>query len=179
MRSGPESPTGARLVRFEYCFSLIVFTIRRQSPIYLTESWQGRYLRGLGYSLLAIVLGPWGVPWGLIYTPWAMWVNLTGGVDETDAYAVPAIVRALPPSDSSRPIPTAGPAGRRDRPIGGYDERHQRRVEGCGVRVLRGPEAEVLDLAFSPDGTAIAAGFKHHSVYLWNLEAASPRLCDW
>jgi hypothetical protein len=101
---------GARLVRFEYCFSLIVFTIRRQSPIYLTESWQGRYLRGLGYSLLAIVLGPWGVPWGLIYTPWAMWVNLTGGVDETDAMLSQLNVRALPLSDSSKPLPTAGPA---------------------------------------------------------------------
>jgi WD40 repeat protein len=39
---------------------------------------------------------------------------------------------------------------------------------------LHGPEAEVLDLTFSPDGTAIAAGFKHHPVYLWNLEAATP-----
>ena len=76
---------GARLVRFEFCFSFILFTIRRQSPIYLTQSWQERYLRGLGYSLLAITLGPWGVPWGLIYTPWAVWVNLTGGADETDA----------------------------------------------------------------------------------------------
>ena len=101
---------GARLVRFEYCFSLSFFTIRRQSPIYLTESWQGRYLRGLGYSLLAIVLGPWGVPWGLIYTPWAMWVNLTGGVDETDAMLSWLNVRALPLSDSSKPLPTAGPA---------------------------------------------------------------------
>ena len=42
------------------------------------------------------------------------------------------------------------------------------------MRVLRGAEAEVLDLTFSPDGTAIAAGFKHHGVYLWNLEAATP-----
>ncbi len=75
---------GARLVRFEFCVSLLLFTIRRQSPLYLTESWQGRYLRGLAYSLLAILLGPWGVPWGLIYTPWAVWVNLAGGVDETD-----------------------------------------------------------------------------------------------
>jgi hypothetical protein len=101
---------GARLVRFEYCFSLIVFTIRRQSPIYLTESWQGRYLRGLGYSLLAIVLGPWGVPWGLIYTPWAMWVNLTGGVDETDAMLSQLSDRASTPSDSGKPLPTAGTA---------------------------------------------------------------------
>jgi WD40 repeat protein len=45
---------------------------------------------------------------------------------------------------------------------------------GRGVRVLRGPETEILDLAFSPDGTAIAAGFKHFPVQLWNLEAATP-----
>jgi hypothetical protein len=76
---------GARLVRFEFCFSLLLFTVRRQSSIYLTESWQERYLRGLGYSILALLLGPWGVPWGLVWTPWAVWVNLTGGVDETDA----------------------------------------------------------------------------------------------
>ena len=93
---------GARLVRFEFCFSFILFTIRRQSPIYLTESWQERYLRGLGYSLLAITLGPWGVPWGLIYTPWAVWVNLTGGVDETDV-----LLAQL--SDPTRP--PAAPAG--------------------------------------------------------------------
>lgn len=74
---------GARLVRFEFCISVVFFTLRRQSAIYLTESWQERYLRGLGYSLLSAFLGPWAVPWGLIWTPWAIWVNLTGGVDET------------------------------------------------------------------------------------------------
>lgn len=77
--------TGARLVRFEYCISAIVFTIRRQSAVYLTQSWQERYLRGIWFSVAALLLGPWGVPWGLIWTPWAMWVNITGGIDETDA----------------------------------------------------------------------------------------------
>ena len=75
---------GARLVRFEFCVSFLLFTLRRQSPVYLTQSWQERYLRGLGYCLLALLLGPWGLPWGLIWTPWAVWVNLTGGVDETE-----------------------------------------------------------------------------------------------
>lgn len=42
------------------------------------------------------------------------------------------------------------------------------------MRVLKGADAEAIDLAISPDGTAIAAGFKHHPVYLWNLEAATP-----
>ena len=76
---------GARLVRFEFCASLLFFTLRRQSPVYLTETWQQRYLRGLGYSLLTLLSGPWAVPWGLILTPRAIWVNLTGGVDETAA----------------------------------------------------------------------------------------------
>ena len=76
--------SGARLVRFEYCVSFLFATVRRQSPLYLTQSWQERYLRGLGYSLMAFLLGPWGIPWGLIWTLWAIWVNLTGGVDETE-----------------------------------------------------------------------------------------------
>jgi hypothetical protein len=75
---------GARLVRFEFCISFLFVTLRRQSPLYLTDSWQDRYLRGLVYSSLAILLGPWGVPWGLIWTPWAIWVNLSGGIDETE-----------------------------------------------------------------------------------------------
>ena len=99
---------GARLVRFEFCVSLLLFTIRRQSPIYLTDSWQGRYLRGLAYSLVAIALGPWGVPWGLIYTPWAVWVNLTGGVDETDTLLEQL---ASPALSASGPIPAAGTVG--------------------------------------------------------------------
>ena len=42
------------------------------------------------------------------------------------------------------------------------------------MRLLKGAEAAVRDLAFSPDGTAVAAGFEFAGVYLWNLEAASP-----
>jgi hypothetical protein len=75
---------GARLVRFEICVSFLFATIRRQSPLYLTESWQERYLRGFCYSVLTLCFGLWGVPWGLIWTPRAIWVNLTGGVDETE-----------------------------------------------------------------------------------------------
>lgn len=74
---------GARCVRFEFCFSLLFFTVRRQSAVYVTTSWQQRYLRGLGYSLLALALGPWGVPWGVLWTPRAIWTNTTGGVDCT------------------------------------------------------------------------------------------------
>ena len=74
---------GWRCVRFECCVSVGFVTLRRQSAVYLTDSWQGRYIRGMGYSLRALLLGPWGVPWGLIWTPCAIWTNLTGGIDVT------------------------------------------------------------------------------------------------
>ena len=74
---------GARCVRFEFCLSLLFFTVRRQSPVYLTDSWQQRYLYGVWYSLLTLLLGLWGIPWGLLWTPRAVWVNLTGGADCT------------------------------------------------------------------------------------------------
>ena len=75
---------GARCVRFEFCFSLLFFTVRRQSPVYLTTSWQQRYVRGLGYSALALALGLCGVPWGVIWTPKAIWLNICGGADCTE-----------------------------------------------------------------------------------------------
>ena len=88
---------GARCVRFEFCFSLLFVTIRRQSDVYLTHSWQERYLRGFRYTALSFLLGPWGVPWGLIWTFWAIWVNVTGGADCTTE-----ILKCL---DHSEPAP--------------------------------------------------------------------------
>jgi hypothetical protein len=102
---------GARIVRFEFCFSLVVFTIRRQSPLYLTDSWQERYIRGLWYSLVAIVLGPWGVPWGLIFTPWSVWVNLTGGVDETELVMARLNGTAGSHPNAGGPVPASGNSG--------------------------------------------------------------------
>jgi hypothetical protein len=63
---------------------VLVATVRRHSQVHLTKSRLERYFRGLGYSTLALVLGPWGVPWGLIWTARAVWVNLTGGEDVTE-----------------------------------------------------------------------------------------------
>lgn len=90
---GPVTPAelrdrvraGWRCVRFESCYSLVFVTVRRQSRVYLTERWQQRYLYGLGYSVAALLAGPWGVPWGVVWTARAVWTNLTGGVDVTDA----------------------------------------------------------------------------------------------
>jgi hypothetical protein len=75
----------------------LVATFRFQSGIYLTDSWQERYLLGLPFSVLSLVLGPWGVPWGPVLTGRAVWVNLSGGVDTTAQ-----VVAQLDPSCAER-----------------------------------------------------------------------------
>lgn len=95
-----QSSRGARYVRFEMWFSFVVITVRRQSPVYLTHSWRQRFVLGCRYSVLSLLLGPWGVPWGLLGTIWALWVNTTGGSDCTAEVVASA-------EASARPIPTA------------------------------------------------------------------------
>ena len=68
-------------------------TIRRQSRVFLTTSRTDRLLYGVWYSFLALLLGPWGVPWGIYWTAHAVWVNLTGGADATGAELDEAVQR--------------------------------------------------------------------------------------
>jgi hypothetical protein len=75
---------GWKCVRFVTVRSYGIATVEDLSRVYLTETWQDRYLRGLWYSVLALAFGPWGVPYGLWRTAEAVWTNLTGGLDVTD-----------------------------------------------------------------------------------------------
>lgn len=55
-------------------YSVVLFTQFRKDPVIGCGSCVRRKaLKKLGYSMLA---GWWGFPWGLIYTPWAIGVNL-------------------------------------------------------------------------------------------------------
>src|SRR5262249_53340863 len=55
---------GYRAVFFEYCCSFILATIRRPSPIYLLSPNDRAWKKRIGYSLLSLIAGWWGVPWG-------------------------------------------------------------------------------------------------------------------
>jgi len=74
---------GGRLIFFEFCISLGFVTLRRPSALYLLRPGQWGWWRGLPYTILTVVFGWWGVPWGLVYTPLALWTNLTGGREIT------------------------------------------------------------------------------------------------
>jgi hypothetical protein len=79
-----ELEAGGRFVFFESCISFGVVTWRRPSDIFFLRARERGLARGLPYTLLTLLLGWWGIPWGLVYTPRALLTNLSGGQDVTD-----------------------------------------------------------------------------------------------
>src|SRR5215469_4805654 len=78
-----ELRQGGRFVFFEYCISFIFVTLRKPSAVVLLRPGEYGLARGLPYTALSFLLGWWGLPWGLIYTPLAILTNLRGGRDVT------------------------------------------------------------------------------------------------
>jgi len=74
---------GGRIVFFEYCISLIFVSLRRQTQPYFLKAGETGLLLGLRYAFLSLLLGWWGVPWGIIYTPLTLISDLSGGCDIT------------------------------------------------------------------------------------------------
>lgn len=78
-----EINDGGKFVIYRYCISIIILSFKRSSDIYFTKSNQSRVTHGLQWSLLSILLGWWGIPWGIIYTIGALVTNFKGGKNVT------------------------------------------------------------------------------------------------
>jgi hypothetical protein len=64
--------------------SLLLVTIWRPTNIYFVPSASSAFLRGWPYTLLTVLLGWWGLPWGPICTVRALGANLASGRDVTE-----------------------------------------------------------------------------------------------
>lgn len=82
-----EIQRGAKLVCYNYCISVIVMTFRRSSPVYFVPAGESTLSKGLPWTLLTLVMGWWGFPWGPIFSIQSLVVNLKGGKDVTAASA--------------------------------------------------------------------------------------------
>ncbi|HVH61172.1 MAG TPA: hypothetical protein VM709_12590 [Candidatus Sulfotelmatobacter sp.] len=80
-----EIQRGARFVFFQYCISIVVLTFRRASDIYFLRQGESAVTKGLPFTLLSLVAGWWGIPWGPIYTIQSVYNNSRGGKDVTES----------------------------------------------------------------------------------------------
>lgn len=75
---------GAKFVIYQFTISIVVMTFRRSSNIYFVKSQREAILKGLPFSLISLLLGWWGIPWGPIYTISSFINNFQGGDNVTD-----------------------------------------------------------------------------------------------
>jgi hypothetical protein len=78
-----EIRRGAKLVCYQYCISIVVMTFRRASDVYYIPAGQSAVAKGLPWTLLSLVAGWWGIPWGPIFTVQSLVTNFQGGKDLT------------------------------------------------------------------------------------------------
>jgi hypothetical protein len=73
-----ELQRGAKFIIFQYCISVILLTFRRPSNIYFIRQGENAVAKGLPFTLLSLVAGWWGIPWGPIYTIQSVYNNCAG-----------------------------------------------------------------------------------------------------
>ena len=78
-----ELDRGGKFVVFQYTISIVVMTFKRSSDVRFVKAGEGTFVASLPYTLLTLVLGWWGIPWGPIYSLMSIGSNLTGGKDVT------------------------------------------------------------------------------------------------
>ena len=74
---------GGKFVLYKYCISIVIMTFRRGSDIHFIKAGESGVGKGLKFTLLSMLLGWWGIPWGPIYTIEAIIVNFGGGKNVT------------------------------------------------------------------------------------------------
>ena len=78
-----EVEKGGKFVVYTYCFSIVIMTFKRTSDIFFVRAGQSAVSPGIIYSLLTLLVGWWGIPWGPIWTIGALTNNFKGGKDIT------------------------------------------------------------------------------------------------
>ena len=74
-----EVQRGAKFVLFYYCISILVMSFRRSSDVYFLRAEENRVAKGLPWTVLTLLLGWWGIPWGPIFSIQSLVVNFKGG----------------------------------------------------------------------------------------------------
>jgi hypothetical protein len=78
-----EIRKGGKFVVFDYAISILIMTFKRSSEVHFVRAGESAVIKSLPYTLLSLCFGWWGIPWGFIYTPMALFTNFGGGRDVT------------------------------------------------------------------------------------------------
>jgi hypothetical protein len=63
-----EIEQGARLVVYTFVVSVVIMSFKRSPGVKLVRAGENRALKGLPYTLISLLAGWWGIPWGPFWT---------------------------------------------------------------------------------------------------------------
>ena len=75
---------GGRFVYFPFTVSLVIFTFRRTSGVYLVRAGENAVTKSIPFLLLSLLFGWWGIPYGPKYALESIQANIKGGKDVTE-----------------------------------------------------------------------------------------------
>ena len=73
-----EVDLGGRFVQYTWCLSLLIVTYRYTSAVYFLRKDENAFVKGLPFTVLSLLLGWWGIPYGVFYTLGAVYSNING-----------------------------------------------------------------------------------------------------
>ena len=104
-----EIGRGGRFVVFLYAISLLIITFRRSTSVRFVRAGETVGADAWGPTLLTLVTGWWGIPWGPIYSVQSIFQNAMGGKDVTEALLAPLVgTERAKAALRLRPKPKAG-----------------------------------------------------------------------
>jgi hypothetical protein len=79
-----EVNNDGKFVYYVYTISAIVLIFKRTSGVYLVRSGENAVAKGFWFTLISVLFGWWGIPWGPKHTLESIRTNLQGGKNVTD-----------------------------------------------------------------------------------------------
>jgi len=78
-----EIQGGAKFIIYQFCVSVLIMTFKRSSDVYFVPANTSPVAKGMSFTVISLLAGWWGFPWGPIYTISTVVKNLQGGIDVT------------------------------------------------------------------------------------------------
>lgn len=164
-----EVARGGRMVIYVYCVSLFVITLKRPTSIYFVRAGQSPGVRGLPFTLVTLLFGWWGIPWGPIYSIECLYKNLRGGIDVTDD--VLASILPAPKSGPGTPATAVPPTPRP--PAKAFTRRQLILGATAIVAVIVGIYASICISAGEKLQVAVLNGLPERTTFTINGEAVA------
>lgn len=97
------------VTQFQACFSFLILTTKSPSRFFI-KGYDNMIASGLAYTLVTLVFGWWGLPWGPIYTLETLYRNTVGGHKQIIGDMIDKIEKATVEMENAEKAKSVHPA---------------------------------------------------------------------